>query len=601
VEVRRQYQNAGEPQNVGIYIKGENMRTVFAVLMAVILAILFLLGDVTRQVFFVVLVVFILGEILLSRVPEVMTRRAAAYLGPSRAPTGDLTVVDPGNRSDVFISYRRTRFGEQVRRVAELLISQGVSVWLDDYALFATDIREDVVLAQAISAGIALADQTVVFLTADYAESKWCASEKSELETRFRASPQAILTLDEQALGDEGEAARMIIQKLGLAASPPPAVVGGTSRPVEQNWLRDERAGYQFDATGWDTGTRGGYFDRENYQGPILDRRDDPHQRRLSIRIGPDVITDSVEERVWRETPHDRRLAIIRRALWDLFEGTPPEDKDEKELWKEGYRYVTHYATYSHVSLRGTHLFLMGRNYHFALTYWSESYWLRRYSIVATDRLTNLRIEVAIVMRFHGRFAEFCAAAREFDALVHTFSRLGVGASRPLAVRPGSEARWREAMALTNAASSDVEHGLIEEARAKLEAALQLYELADTHNEYGLICLLSANYSEAKKHAVQAIALEPENPKFWSSLCRLYEDLNRPGEALRCMVVAQMLDPDYPTVTKAMARLRRKMGGRADAPPHREVAARIIEMRGRYHDGYPLDAEQLERILCEGL
>ena len=586
------------------------MRTLFAVLMAVILAILFLLGDVTRQVLFVVLAGFILGEILLGYIPEDMTSRASAYLrrfiiltspGRTRAPTGDPMVVDPKNRFDVFISYRRTRFGEQVRRVAELLISQGVHVWLDDYALVATDVRQDIALDQAIGMGIALADQAVAFLTPDYAKSKWCASEKSELETRFRASPQAILTLDEQTLGDERAAARMIIQKLGLAASSPPTVVGGTSQPVGQNWLRDERADYQFDATGWDVSTRGGYFKHENYQGPILDRRDDPHQRRLSIIIGPDLITDSAEERVWRNTPEDGRLAIIRRGLWDLFEGTPPEDKDEKELWNEGYRYVTHYATYPHISLRGTHIFLMGGNYHFALTYWSEPYWLRRYSIVATDRLTNLRIEVAIVARFHGQFAEFCAAAQEFDTLVHTFSRLDAGAPRLPVVRPGSGSQWSEAVALTNAAYFDVKHGLIDQARAKLEAALQLYELADTHNEYGLVCLLSANYPDAKKHAVQAIALEPANPKFWSSLCRLYEELNRPGEALRCMVVAQMLNPDYPMVAKAMARLRWKMGGRADAPSHREVAARIIVMRGRYHDGRPLDAEQLERILCEGL
>jgi tetratricopeptide (TPR) repeat protein len=154
--------------------------------------------------------------------------------------------------------------------------------------------------------------------------------------------------------------------------------------------------------------------------------------------------------------------------------------------------------------------------------------------------------------------------------------------SHPTVVQQGSRSQWSEA-------------------RAKLEAALQLYELADTHNEYGLICYLSSNYPEAKKHAIQAIALEPENPKYWSSLCRLYDDLNRPGEALRCIIVAQALDPDYPTVTKAMSRLSLKMSGLADATSHDEVAARIIEMRGRYQDGRPFDAEQLERILCEGL
>ena len=69
-------------------------------------------------------------------------------------------------------------------------------------------------------------------------------------------------------------------------------------------------------------------------------------------------------------------------------------------------------------------------------------------------------------------------------------------------------------------------------------------------------------------------------------------------QALRCMVVAQTLDPDYPTVTKVMPLLRQKMGGHA-VP--QGGAVRIIEMRGRYHDGRPLDAEQLERILCEGL
>ncbi len=596
------------------------MRAVFAVLMAIILAILFLLGDVTRQVLFVVLAGFV-GEILLSSLPEHMEIRATRYLmrssililtsvGRSRARTRDPTVVGHGGTSDVFISYRRTRFGEQVRQVAELLLSQGVHVWLDDYSLVAINVQEENALDQAISAGITLADQAVVFLTPDYPQSRWCVREKSDLETRFHASPEAILTLDERALGDEGAAARMIIQKLGLAVSPPPAVVGGTSQPVEQNWLRDEGAGYQFDATGWDVRTRGGYFRLVDYQGPILDRRGDPHRRSLSIIIGP-ALNQGFATSSWEKTPKEGRLAIIRRALWDLFEGTPPDDKSvsEKDLWNEGYKFGTRYvAGLRTYSLRGTHLFLMGGNYHFALTYLftylGKLRWIRRYSIIATDHLTNLHIEVTITIGFSGVFTEFCAVAQEFDALLHTFSRLGVGASRTPVVRPGSGSQWSEAVALTNAAYFDVEHGLIDEARTKLEAALQLYELADTHSEYGMVCLLSANYPEAKRHIVQAIALEPGNPKFWSSLCRLYDDLNRPGEALRCMIVAQILDPDYPSVTKAMPRLlwkMIKMGGWADEPSHRKVAAKIVEMRGCGQDGCPLDVEQLERMLCEGI
>jgi len=108
-------------------------------------------------------------------------------------------------------------------------------------------------------------------------------------------------------------------------------------------------------------------------------------------------------------TPKDGRLAIIRRALWVLFEGTPPEDKDmsEKYLRNKGYMFGRYYATHPHVFLRGTHIILIGGNYHFALTYGSNHCWLRRYAIIVTDHLTNHHIEATIVIRFHGQIREF--------------------------------------------------------------------------------------------------------------------------------------------------------------------------------------------------
>lgn len=535
------------------------------------------------------------------------TRGFPVTLRPRR-PGEIRSLYETPGTFDLFVSYRRAYYAEEVRRVAEALLARNFRTWIDDYALAQVNTLDKKALTKAISAGIDRSDNAVIFRTHGYGRSEFCEFEDNSLKEHFPSSRGKLITLA-KVPSSESAGANRIVRQLGLVGSESRSSIhpSPTIQP-EPDWYCDDQAGYRFDATGWQRIDAASKIPIPgSYKGPVFFLRDDPHHRRtLTIDTGPAFSNSSAATRGFLKGD---RFPIIRRALWGLFEGPPPsEDRSEKELWDEGYRFARRYTARRRVALCGSHLLILGGGYHFALTYWHHDHWVRRYSIIATDRLTDVMIEVAVTISFHGTFTEFCAAAREMDTLVHSLSwlptedALSVGVDWELT---GSQ--LHDAAALTNAAYFDVGKGRVDAAETKLQLALSLADLADTHNEYATVCLLCADYEKAVHYIFRAIQLAHNNPKFWSCLSRAYGEWSQHTSAnssqkylragWRCMLVAHSIDPNYPTYRKAVHSFKRVIGDSDIRRSHELAAKKIVALLGTPGSAKVIEVKKLEAIL----
>ena len=346
-----------------------------------------------------------------------------SYLAIRRArlSIGAYTPYDLEEPFDLFISYRRTLFAEHVRRIVEVLISQGVRLWLDDYAMFATNVKRDADLNASIRTGIKNSACGLIFESSDYEASPWCRGERRQMEERFRSSPDKILRLRHWTAGNERTEAEAILNMLQLQPPFARSPLTDNDFAEEPNSFRDERAGYQLDARGWAVVIRGGFFFPGSYKGPTLRYNKSPYRLSLNVDIGPAAAARRGNQLSWNQGD---RYAIMWRAFDDLFKGVPDPGITEKRLWQAGYDFARSYAAMRGVAVHGSHVLVLGKEYHFAVTYWDKRGWVRRYSIIATDPATGVRLEIAIGFKFFGPFMEFCARAYQMDALVHSFRPL---------------------------------------------------------------------------------------------------------------------------------------------------------------------------------
>ena len=153
----------------------------------------------------------------------------------------------------------------------------------------------------------------------------------------------------------------------------------------------------------------------------------------------------------------------------------------------------------------------------------------------------------------------------------------------------GSDRKLAEAIRLTNEAFYDVERHDLKSARRKLESALKLAELADTHNELAFVSARLGDRQAARQHLDRAIELNPDNPKFWSGLSGWYFEEKEYDKALESILVAESLEPGYPPIQLAKMRIAQATGATADeVEEHRERARELYRRRGRRGDGTAL-------------
>ncbi len=161
--------------------------------------------------------------------------------------------------------------------------------------------------------------------------------------------------------------------------------------------------------------------------------------------------------------------------------------------------------------------------------------------------------------------------------------------------------RRKEATQLTNLAYQDVERRDFKSARTKLEQALELaQDLPDTHNEYATVLGFFGESQKAREQIECAIWLDPNNPKFWMCLSRWYYDHRCFPQASKAILVAEEIDPNYPTIQVARLHISQALGdSQTRSEAYRKKARELYEMRGRRADGTPFRPGDIDKILSD--
>lgn len=326
---------------------------------------------------------------------------------------------DPESMFDLFLSYRRTVNAESVRRIAESLLARKVHVWFDDYALSSTNLRSDYELQKAIDDGIERSPGGVIFETPDYLRSRFCIYEKNQLERKFPPSTGRLMSASSLTSEREERIADKIARFARFGSSPMEHRPSSAQRKGIP--FRDEKAGYVIDSGGWRVKHNGRGFLAGNYIGPDFVWEGGENVMAFHIDIGPSMSCPRERLGDWW---HGDRAAITQHAIAHLWSGGPPSDTSERELWWAGYRFAQTYSKLTRASIRGSHLLVLGNSYHYALTYWRLGGWNRRYSIVATDPLSGVPVEIAIVFKFMSTFEDLCGHTYCMDQLVHSLKPL---------------------------------------------------------------------------------------------------------------------------------------------------------------------------------
>jgi tetratricopeptide (TPR) repeat protein len=153
----------------------------------------------------------------------------------------------------------------------------------------------------------------------------------------------------------------------------------------------------------------------------------------------------------------------------------------------------------------------------------------------------------------------------------------------------GQDRNREKAIRLTNEAFHDVERRDLRSAKRKLEQALKLAELPDTHNELAVVSARLGDRQAARRHLDRAIELSPDKPKFWSGLSGWYLEEKDYDKALECILVAESLEPGYPPIQLAKMRIAEAKGATADeVEEYRERARELYQRRGKRVNETPL-------------
>jgi tetratricopeptide (TPR) repeat protein len=155
----------------------------------------------------------------------------------------------------------------------------------------------------------------------------------------------------------------------------------------------------------------------------------------------------------------------------------------------------------------------------------------------------------------------------------------------------------REAIELINKAYNLVEGGKFEEAKRLLKRALDICdEIADGHNELGVVYCLLGDFPSAYHHALRAIELAPTNPKYHNSLAFTLMSMGRLDNALVSARTAIGLNPNYASAQNLVSKILKMKGEPEEASYHEWKAQKIYESTKMRSDGHELKAGDLKRF-----
>lgn len=310
---------------------------------------------------------------------------------------------------DMFISYKSEDVGI-ARHLAELLIAGGLRVWFAEYlVLLAARERFD----EAIDEGLGRSRYGIVFTNDRYIRSPYCRHELEclldpvncgaprVLEVKLGSTRQVHLMypdLDRSAginfKGDMGEVLQLVRQTTSLRIEHPSERTLTTSCP---SIFRDERFGYRIDISGWQLLDPGGFDTGYGTMGPQCTQTLGGHRASWNLIVGsPAPATRATPKRgqIIDDRACFNQIVEVARAILPSIGGR----------------------------CTGVHmLFSKEKKYsQLALTYWFQSGWTRRYSVVLPDPQTGKSTEFAFTFGFHAPFREYCQHSHMMDRVVES-------------------------------------------------------------------------------------------------------------------------------------------------------------------------------------
>ena len=162
------------------------------------------------------------------------------------------------------------------------------------------------------------------------------------------------------------------------------------------------------------------------------------------------------------------------------------------------------------------------------------------------------------------------------------------------------ESSKREAIELINKAYNLVEEGKLKKAKRLLESGLDICdEIADGHNELGVVYCLLGDFLPAYHHALRAIELDPTNPKYHNSLAFALMSMGRIDDALVSARCAIELDPNYASAHNLVSKILKMKGVPEEASYHEGKARKIYARTGMRSNGHNLKEGDLERFFTK--
>lgn len=151
---------------------------------------------------------------------------------------------------------------------------------------------------------------------------------------------------------------------------------------------------------------------------------------------------------------------------------------------------------------------------------------------------------------------------------------------------------------LVNKAYYLVEQQQYERALDLLHQAESINEsFAPAHNELCVVYTKLGHYNEAYLHAMRAIELDPNNPKYHNSLSSALYDLGRFQEALNSAKTAISLDQMYPSAYMALSHILRALKAPQNKITEVEELGKALYNTSKYRgDGTPLRDNDLKEF-----
>ena len=192
------------------------------------------------------------------------------------------------------------------------------------------------------------------------------------------------------------------------------------------SFYNDRFIGYSLKTTGW------ALFDKEeaiesidgSINGPILTIPVGRNKLAVNLMIGR---VDSHNQQSKPFLNLESKVEAIQRALranlnkYALTDSTR-SSTDDREIYEQAIQFARQYERILQIQMKGVHLFHFCGHAHFALTYFRDNLWTRRYAIVLIDPDTQQSFEFCFVFQFDGDFKQFCNCTYLFEPLINSMT-----------------------------------------------------------------------------------------------------------------------------------------------------------------------------------